>query len=420
MLRSLSIVSALSMFNAVFPFLLLPILTFRLSLDDYGSLVILETFIAVLTPFIQYSIAGLMVEYFKLDSRNFKAYIANALILAVPAFVIFQILVFISVDYMAIKFGLNKSWFLGLPIIVFLNVCIQTLIIFYQCEKRYKRYAIFLLGPNLLMFVLTILLLFFSNFGWQSKLIAILISYTVFALISLFLLQREIKIKWNFDTNVVTSNLKFTLPLVPHTVAAGLYFMADRLFLSDIMGNSSVAIYAAGMQLALVMSVVQNSLSKAWTPFVLEFLKESVSSFDSLVQGYAKLYKQMFIASLFVIVTGLIVATAIFFAVDFLLPVEYEKSKLIGMMLVGGFCFLGFYKVYSPIIWYHKRTAILSKVTIVVFFINIVLNAILIPKYGVYGACYATIVSLFCQFVCTQVLVVRTVKSHLRELENAA
>ena len=52
-------------------------------------------------------------------------------------------------------------------------------------------------------------------------------------------------------------------------------------------------------------------------------------------------------------------------------------------------------------------------------FINLVFNAVLIPEFGVYGACYATILSLGCQFVFTQFLVWNTVKLHLTELKYA-
>jgi O-antigen/teichoic acid export membrane protein len=420
MLRSLSLISALSLLNAVFPFLLLPILTFQLTVDEYGSLVILETFMAVLTPFIQFSVAGLIVEYFKLSKSDFRLYITNSLLLVIPVFCIFELIVFVSSDFIANQFGLHKTWYLMLPVIILLNVCIQALVTVYQCEKKYKLYSIFLLGPNILTFLLTILLLFINDFGWQSKLFGILISFSIFAVISICLLVKEIEIEWKVNFSVILSNLRFTLPIIPHSVAAGLYFMADRLFISELLGNASVAIYAAGMQLALVMSVVQNSVSKAWTPFVMEFLKKCNNKHESFSDGYSKLYRYMLIACLVVIGLGGIIALAIYISVDYILPRSYEQSKYLGMMLVSGFCLLGFYKVYSPLLWYHKRTGSLSKVTIVVFFINLVLNAVLIPEFGIYGACYATIISIGCQFIFTQVLVLATVKKHLRELEYAS
>ena len=127
----------------------------------------------------------------------------------------------------------------------------------------------------------------------------------------------------------------------------------------------------------------------------------------------------MFLAVIVVLMLGLLIAMVIYFSVDYILPPSYQQSKYLGVMLVGGFCLLGFYKVYSPILWYHKQTHLLSKVTVVVFLINLGLNSALIPLFGVYGACYATIISVFCQFLFTQVLVVRTVNNHLRELEYA-
>jgi len=420
MLRSLSLISALSLLNAVFPFLLLPILTFHLTVDEFGSLVILETFMAILVPFVQFSVAGLIVEYFKLSKSDFRLYITNSLLLVIPAFIFFEIMVFLSSEFISNQFGLHRTWFLMLPVIILLNVCIQALVTVYQCKKKYKFYSIFLLGPNVLTFMLTIFFLFFVDLGWQSKLFGIVISFSIFAVVSILFLIKEIDIDWKIDFSVILSNLRFTLPIIPHSVAAGLYFMADRLFLSELLGNASVAIYAAGMQLALVMSVVQNSVSKAWTPFVMEYLKKCGSGDKSFSCGYNELYRFMLLGCLVVMGLGVVIAFAIYLSVDYILPAGYEQSKYLGMMLVGGFCLLGFYKVYSPLLWYHKRTGSLSKVTIVVFFINLALNAVFIPEFGVYGACYATIISLFFQFAFTQVLVFRIVKNHLRELEYAA
>lgn len=419
MLRSLSIISILSLLNAVLPFLLLPILTFNLSLEDYGSLIILETFMAIFVPFIQFSVAGLIVEYFKLSTREFRLYITNSLLLVIPAFVFFEIVVLLSSELISSQFGLHKAWFLMLPIVILLNVCIQALVTVYQCKKKYKLYSVFLLGPNVLTFILTLLFLFVLDLGWQSKLFGITVSFFVFAVISFWLLVKEIHIAWRIDFSVIKSNLRFTLPIIPHSVAAGLYFMADRLFISELLGNASVAIYAAGMQLAMVMSVVQNAVSKAWSPFVIEYSKQCGIDHESASLGYKKLYRLMFLAVIVVLMLGLLIAMVIYFSVDYILPPSYQQSKYLGVMLVGGFCLLGFYKVYSPILWYHKQTHLLSKVTVVVFLINLGLNSALIPLFGVYGACYATIISVFCQFLFTQVLVVRTVNNHLRELEYA-
>ena len=123
----------------------------------------------------------------------------------------------------------------------------------------------------------------------------------------------------------------------------------------------------------------------------------------------------MFYACFGVTIISLVIATIINFSTVYLLTVDYEQSKYIGMMLVGAFCLLGYYKAVSPILWFHKCSASLSKITLVVFIINFLLNYLLIPVYGIYGACFATIISILFQFTFTLLLVVKITSVHIKD-----
>lgn len=386
-------------------------------IKDYGNLIIIETFMVILTPIIQFSVSGIVVEFFKLTKDEFKRYVGNSLLIAIPVFIGCELILFLSADVIAEIFSANQTWLYFLPVIILLNLTIQTLASIYQCEKNYKRYSFFLIGPNLISFILTVVFLSVFELGWQSKLFAIGISFFIFAIIAIGILYKGCYISKKFQIYFVLLNFKFTLPLIPHTLAASLYFAADRLFISDLLGNTSVAIYAAGLQLALVMSVVQNSLSKAWNPFVLEFLGDVVENNNNISNGYKQLAKYMFYGCVVVTIMSLVLATIINFSIVYLLPANYEQSKYLGMMLVGAFGVLGYYKIVSPILWFHKRSLALSKITVVVFFINLLLNYLLIPIFDVYGACYATIMSIFFQFSFTLILVMNVSGVHIKESE---
>lgn len=419
MLRSLSVISFITLLSSAFPFLLLPIITRWVTVVDYGNLIVLETFLAIVTPFIQFSIAGVVVEYFKLSKQDFSGYVTMAFALSLPAFIGLELLVWLIGDSIAARFAVDTDWLYILPVYVLFNMSFQILALIYQCNKNYKGYALMLLGPSLTSFCLTLLFLIGFDWGWQAKLYGTGLSFALFATIAFWVLYREGYLCRIFSKRLIGLNLDFTLPVVPHTVAAGLYFVADRLFLSDMMGNSSVALYAAGMQLAMIMSVVQNALSRAWNPHVLGYLGECEKANGSFYQAYRALAKQMFYACLMVLMMSIGLAVVIYFTVEYLLPAHYESSKYLGVMLVSAFCLLGFYKVVSPILWHHKRSASLSKVTIAVFLINMLLNALMIPAFGVNGACYATIISMGCQFVFTLILVWRVSSTHLREVAQS-
>lgn len=415
MFSSLSKISIITLFSAIFPFLLLPIITRLVDIKDFGNLVILETFMLILTPIIQFSVSGVVVEFFKLTKKEFKRYINNSLLIAIPAFIGSEIILIFAADVIAEKFSLDKIWLYYLPVIVLLNLSTQTLISIYQCEKNYKGYSFLLIGQNLIIFLFTILLLSVYELGWQSKLYAMTVSYLIFSFVTLYILYKRSHISKNIDIYLISLNLKFTVPLIIHTLAASLYFAADRMFISDLLGNSLVAIYAAGMQLAMVMSVIQNSLSKAWNPFVLEFMGDMVKKQKDFSTEYKKLASLMFYACFGVTIISLVIATIINFSTVYLLTVDYEQSKYIGMMLVGAFCLLGYYKAVSPILWFHKRSASLSKITLVVFLINLLLNYLLIPVYGIYGACFATIISILFQFTFTLLLVMKITSVHIKD-----
>lgn len=415
MIRSLSIISFITLLSSAFPFLLLPIITRWVSVSEYGNLIVLETFFTIVTPLIQFSIAGVVVEYFKLERGDFNGYVTFALLLSLPAFIVLEVFIWLFAANIAERFAVDINWLYILPVYVLFNMIFQVLVLIYQCQKNYKGYAFFLLGPNLISFCMTLLFLIVLDLGWEAKLYATGFSFALFAALAIYIMFNDGYLCRVSDRRLIKLNLCFTLPVVPHTVAAGLYFVADRLFLSDLMGNESVALYAAGMQLAMVMSVVQNALSRAWNPYVLGFLGKCENTNASFVSAYKILAKQMFFGCLLVIAMSFGLMIVIYFSVAYLLPVHYEASKYIGVMLVSAFCFLGFYKIVSPILWHHKRSASLSKVTIAVFIINMLLNAWMIPLYGVNGACYATIISMGCQFVFTLLLVTKVSLSHIKK-----
>ncbi|KMT64741.1 oligosaccharide flippase family protein [Catenovulum maritimum] len=412
-LNSFAIISTLSVANAVFPFLLLPILTNELEQSEFGMLVIMEAFLALLAPLIHCSLGGLLVEYYRLEKEDFKSYLFNTLLLALPFFLLAMLITNIFAEFFVDIFGANRGWLLILPILCFINVVNQITVVLFQCQKKYGLFGLFLLGPNLLTFIITLILLNNTGLGWESKLYAMLGVASVYSMFSIYIVLRESDKHRFLNLATVKSNLAYTMPLLPHTLMAALYFMSDRLILSNMLGAEAVAIYASGLQLALIMSVLQNSLSKAWSPFVIKYLSKTSDENQLCPVALKKMRKYMFLACFFVVLAALFVSVSIWYLVDILLPPQYQEAKYTGVILVIGFMFLGFYKIFSPILWYFKKTSQLSKVTTVVFVLNIVFNLMFIPQFGIIGASISTLSCLFLQFALTQMYIEQTLKSNL-------
>ena len=87
------------------------------------------------------------------------------------------------------------------------------------------------------------------------------------------------------------------------------------------------------------------------------------------------------------------------FIFNVFIDIRYHDSIIIAPLIALGYSFLGMYKLITLYIFYMKKTVILSSFTIVNGVINMILNYFFINAFGVLGAAYATIISMFLIFI---------------------
>ena len=75
-----------------------------------------------------------------------------------------------------------------------------------------------------------------------------------------------------------------------------------------------------------------------------------------------------------------------------------------------GFAFNGMYKMVSVYIFYLEKTMIIALMSFGVAIVNIILNFVLIPDYGMLGAAWATMAAMALQFIVTWMISARLMK----------
>lgn len=414
-------ISALSLVAAIFPFLMLPFLTKYLSQDDYGVLVLFDSFTSLIVPLIHFSIAGLIVEFYKLNEKDFKSYLYNSILLSIPVLIVLQVLVIFTSEFVEERYQIERGVYLWLPTIVFSNFFIQIYLLLKLCQNKHYQYGIFILAPPFLVSVLTLIFIWLELLTWQARAYSMLIIYSIFSFIALYYLWlKEFKgYQLSLNKNLVLLNLRFTLPLLPHTCAASLYFVSDRFFIAEYVNNTGVAIYSAGLQFSMIMGVVQNAFSKAWNPMILSVLKNNTETILITERQQKTIFRLVSYALLALTLIYFCLAIFIYLIVPYLLPLEYIEARYVGIYLATGFYFLGFYKTLSPVLWHFKKSKFISQITITVLLINICLNYYLVPKIGVDGAVLSTVLSMFFQFIFTALYVVKIWFQHKKLELNA-
>ena len=394
LLKSFSIYTLASLINASIPFLLLPVLTHYLSVEDYGTLSIIQIFILFTIPFISINITStIQINYHHLDKNEFAVLVSSILVIPIFTSIIVMITFFLSEVIIREFIDIPLQWILIVPLIALLQVVPQTVLYLYLMSERpinYGKFQITLAVTNLLFSILFVVIL---KGNWEGRVIALLISYAVFSSIGIYILFRMNLIVLHVKIQYIKEALKIGLPLIIHVVSGTLFLMSDRLFISYFLGNIQVGIYSVGAQIGMIALIIQQSFNQAWVPYLFKNLK------TNLYKNKVKIVNISYVAFLFFLILPFIIQLISYPIFSVFINSKFSESIQYVFWIALGFSFMGMYKVVTNYIFYEKRTGILSILTFSSLILNLILNYILIQKFGSIGVAYATAITVGIFFI---------------------
>ncbi len=392
--KSLSIYTTTSILNSAIPFLLLPILTNYLTVEEYGLLAIIQIFIIFTMPFVSINIhSTLQLEYYHLDKDSFAKWVSSVLVIPLVT-ILFVFLIFIIFESSLHSFiDISLLWMLIIPLIAFMQIVPQTILSIYKISERAIDYAKYQLALTTFNLVLTIGLVVLLELNWEGRVIAILFTYILFTILGLYLLVKMNLIVLQIEWQYIQKALSLGTPLIIHVVSGALFMMSDRLFISYYLGNEELGVYAVGAQVAMIAMIVQQSFNQAWVPYLFKNLK------IGLLGNKIKIIKISYMAILFFMILPFFIEliNPLFF--KFFIDEKFIDSMQYVFWIALGYSLLGMYKVVTNYIFYEKRVKLLSAMTFFSLIINLILNYILIHKYGAIGVAYGTAITVAIFFI---------------------
>ena len=171
----------------------------------------------------------------------------------------------------------------------------------------------------------------------------------------------------------------------------------DRYLLEFFKSFEEVGVYSVGYSLGMVVMLFVGAFSIAWIPFFNSFMNNQ--------EECRKIFPKIFFY--YLITMGYICLGVVLFAapiVSIILSPAYHAAA--GIMAITGIAqfFYGCYINFLPGIYFFKRTGLLNVMLCAVLVINFVLNILLIPDYGIYGAAWSTLLSMVFLSVATYML----------------
>ena|GEM_PF-1582420 len=259
-----------------------------------------------------------------------------------------------------------------------------------QADLKFKRLTVI----NLISVISQVLVTVF--FIYQGKGIAGVI-YGLYggAIVGLFSLipffVPNYKLVFNRHTFSSSKNLiRFSGLIFAGSIAVLLDKRIDMLFVAHFLDAESLAVYNYALKFSLIFLLIGNSISKVTYPkFSESFSNDAIQDTDRLL-NYSLTFSFLILS---------VLSMAVLFNADIivetLLPSYYLKAVPFLLILFIGVIPKAVVSSVGTIFTAKGIPSVSAKLNWVMLGMNVVLNILLIPRLGLYGAAIATSVSFF-------------------------
>ena len=181
--------------------------------------------------------------------------------------------------------------------------------------------------------------------------------------------------------------LVYSVPLIPYVMGSTIFTYADRYIGSLYVSADQIGLYDLAAKVCLVILVSIRAFQAAVNP---AFMKRAKDNKDDARDYFKPLLTQWAAAVSFLLLGAALFAEE---AIVYLLPASYHAAYQFVPVLLFGYFFMGLHGLMMLSIIFEKRSGVISFITLISCGVNIVLNLLLIPKWGIISAAWAT---LFC------------------------
>jgi O-antigen/teichoic acid export membrane protein len=181
--------------------------------------------------------------------------------------------------------------------------------------------------------------------------------------------------------------LRDSWPLILSAIAVTIYMRIDQIMLGQMMGNEAVGIYTAAVRISEVWYFIPVAIVASVFPSILNARKQSDLLYNQRLQ---KLYDLMVLLSLAVALPMTFLSD---WVVVLLFGPAYTDAGLVLAIHIWAALFVFLGVASEKWLVAENRQALSFQRTLLGALVNIGLNIFLIPKFGIIGAAYATVIS---------------------------
>lgn len=364
-------------------FITLPLFTRLLTTEQYGQYSIYTSWMGILTIFISLnlpygSFSTAMVKY---ENRR-EEYIASVQGICTMLAGIFLVI------YLPFSKFLNKIFELptGLILLMVVEIVMHTALLCWNGKMRFQYKYKGVVGITLLVTAVSPLLAYFLVCNTEEKGYARIFGYSIVSIVvgACFYIYNFVKGKNFFNKKFWKYALGFNIPLIAYYLSQVVFNQSDRIMISHYTGTDKAGIYNVAYSLSTVLIFILNAINNSYVPWFYNKIKEDKASDNKKVANMIALLMSFMLLGVIWMapeIIGIMAGDKYREAIWIVPPVTMSNLLLFYSQLFINVQF--YYEKKNSLVWASVGSAI----------VNIILNAILIPRFGFIAAGYTTLVS---------------------------
>jgi len=375
-------------------FLLLPIITRYLSLEEYGLYTNIQSAQSIMYLFATLSLDaayGRFIYNYNSSTKRLRLLTSTIVTVFILWNIVYLGLSGIAVYYLIDSWGYQELFisFL-LPFITLFQQFITLNTSLMQSRHHTKKLLSITTSAFFITQAIVLISLMVFNLGIKSFFIAQFLVSSVVMYIHISMMKKEGLIKlFIFKKNTFKKVFKYALGYIPASFSGWVFSLSDRYIITYYVSLAMAGKYSFVMQLTMIIQVIMQAIDTAYTPMFMAFMKEKTEVNKEKITSY---FTVMTFLLLFVYL-GMVLFLP--FLIEAFFPEKYQGNYLLISILSMGFVFLAIRKMFVNVLVYYKKSFWISISGYIPAIVNLGLNFIFVPKYGMYAAAWATLASFF-------------------------
>lgn len=379
-------------------FISFPIFTRLFTVDEYGVLNLISTTLMLLIILgklgVQHSIVRFYSEI-KAGKRDIglREFYSTALFSMAGLSLAVSVLWFVLGQFVPVEWWNDarmKDLLLPTAALVFIRVVNSTMINILRAQQRSAIYSIYSVLSKYLGLGVILLMMFYVVSGLEGFYFGTIVA-EVSALVLLFIfLSRDCTFSLSaFSVPLYRSMLIFGIPMVSTELGWIILGYGDRYVIQTMLGGHQLGLYAAASNLCEYLELILvGSVATAIMPIYIKIWEEKgEAEVRSFIEKSIHFY---------FLVGAAVVAGLSAVGEDLLALLASEKYRdgagiipwVISAMVINGAAIITAAGIYI-----HKQTHILMVLVLACGLLNLLLNVVLIPDFGIHGSAIATLIS---------------------------